>query len=76
MINIWHNSIPLVGQCLSLPLDSRQRLAGDIICHPRDTLHLVDDSSGYLFQKLERQMGKLGGHEVHCLEGNKELVAW
>ncbi len=52
--------------CL-LPLNGSRRLAGDVVGHTGDPLHLVDDTAGYQLQKLERQMGKSGGHKVDGL---------
>src|SRR5262249_41063034 len=47
-----------------LPLDRPRRLAGHVVDHPVDALHLVDDARGGLAQKLHVELVEVGGHAV------------
>src|SRR5689334_23378527 len=54
---------------ISLPLDRRRRLAGDVVNHAVDASDLVDDAVADGRQDLVGQAGPVGGHEVLGLDG-------
>src|SRR6185295_5991463 len=47
-----------------LPLDGGGGLARDVVHHPVDAAHLVDDARADARQELVRQARPVGGHEV------------
>ena len=59
------------------PLDSRRRLAADIVHHPVDPLDIVDDLIGDIRQEGIREMRPIGRHPIyrgHRAQGYRELV--
>ena len=48
----------------SLPLDGARRLAGDVVGHPVDAAHLIDDAPGHTGQEADIERIDIGGHAV------------
>jgi hypothetical protein len=56
---------------LSLPLNRRRWLAGDVVRDPGDAADFIDDPTGYALKKGVGQVRPAGGHEVNGLHRAK-----
>src|SRR5699024_5433297 len=55
----------------SFPLNRRGRLPGDVIHHPADAIHFLNDTGGYPVQQVVGQGCPGGRHEVGGLHGSQ-----
>ena len=57
--------------CLLLELNRPRRLTRQIIKHPVNPLHLIDNPAHNLLQHLIRKLGALRRHEIHSIHRSK-----
>src|SRR6185369_2554425 len=57
-------STPNTIRIASLPFDGGGRLGRDVVGHPVDAAHLVDDAARHALEQAVRQLRPVGGHEV------------